>query len=131
MGSVPEDYTKVQFPYDTLCGGDTRARLLATDGNIVVGVLIYGSGEHEHFGQALAWNADGSFGSQGESYPKMDLPPPPARAQEMVAKIDVDMAAAQSRLSEFPDAPAEWRSRDENAIIALGKRREKILGVAA
>lgn len=129
--SFPEDYTKVAFPFDTLCGGDTRARLFATDGTIVIGCTVYGSAENERFSQALAWNADGSFGSNGESYPSMDLPPPPARAQEMVAKIDADLASAQARLSSYPDAPAEWRGRDESLIASLSRRRTVLLGEAA
>lgn len=131
MAEHPEDYTKLSFPYDTVCGGDTRARLFATDGNIVVGCLVYGGEGHEYFGQALTWNPDGTFGSQGGSYPTMDLPPPPARAAEMVVSIDSQLEAAQARLDKYPDAPTEWRERDERAIASLTTRRTKLLGLAA
>lgn len=128
---TPEDYTKVSFPFDTLCGGDTRARLLATDGHKVVGVLLYGEGEREYFGQALEWNPDGRFGSNGESYPTMDLPPPPARAASMAEEIDAKLAVIQQRLAANPDAPEEWRGRDEREVTMLTARRNKLLGVKA
>lgn len=128
---IPEDYTKVEFPYDTLCGGDTRARLFATDGNIVIGCIVYGEGEREYYGQALSWNPDGTFGSQGQSYPTMDLPPPPARAAEMVASLEAELQAAQERLAAYPDAPAEWLDRDKSTITRLTSRRSKLLGIAA
>lgn len=131
MADAPEDYTKVDFPFDTLCGGDTKARLFATDGNIVLGCTVYGDGEREHFGQALAWNPDGTFGSQGESYPTMDLPPPPARAAEMVASIDIELGATRTRLDQYPDAPVEWRARDEATIKRLEARRARLLGQPA
>ena len=128
---APEDYTKVTFPFDTRCGGDTRARLFATDGKVVLGCTIYGEGECEYFGQALEWNADGRFGSNGESYPSMDLPPPPARAAEMVEALDLELTAARTRLADYPDAPAEWRDRDEATITRLEQRRDRLLGLAA
>jgi hypothetical protein len=129
--TTPEDYTQVTFPYDTLLGGDTKARLLATDGRLVIGCTVYGEGERESFGQALSWNADGTFGQEGRSYPTMDLPPPPARAAEMVAVVDDELAAARDRLAKYPDAPAEWLDRDKSTIAQLEARRARLLGIAA
>jgi len=131
-----DDYTKASFPYETTFGDDhQKVRLYAAFGDRVVGVSYYTyerDGEvSESLGQVLDWSGQGKFGSSTDSYPQMDLAPPPAKVAERVADLQKIVAEIQARLDSNPDAPTEWRNLDERRVAGLGRVIARLTGSAA
>ena len=120
-----DDYTKATFPLELKWGGCGKVRLLAAFDDKVVGVS-YWTYENpdgtvtETLSQVLDWDGQGRFA--GGAHPSMDLPPPPALVAGRVAEMRDEIAAIQKRLDAYPDAPPEWRSKDEANIRHLERR---------
>lgn len=119
-----DDYTKATFPYEVKWDDDGGlVRLYAAFGDRVVGASYWvteRNGERvESLRQALDWNGQGKFGTPDVSYPSMDLPPPPAKVGEHIARIELEIAEAEARLAANPDAPEAWRSVDERTVSKL------------
>jgi hypothetical protein len=114
MADTVADYTQVEFPHETAFMDGGVVRLLATMSGKVIGISYYKYGDDEDLGQALVWNADGTFGDGSHS--TMDLIPPPAFADQKLSKLACEISEARARLDANPGAPAEWRAVDERRI---------------
>jgi hypothetical protein len=114
-----EDYSQVDFPYETKTVKGTRALLFACINNRIIGCTTRGQSA-----TAQDWSIDGVYMAEGPSI--LDLVPVPKvaarKAQELGAAID----EARARLEAHPDAPADWRAVDEQAIKEAGERLKSL-----
>lgn len=124
-------YADVTFPFETeFAAGDGKVRLYGVMQSQVFGVSYYpDTGHGEALGQPLNWDLQGKFGQAGQSYPTMDLMPPPGAAMAEYCKIQDQIAEAQTRLDDNLGAPAEWRAVDERRVAALRDKASKLEGV--
>lgn len=129
-----DDYTKATFPLELEWGGAGKVRLLAAFGDKVVGAS-YWSQENpdgtvtETLSQVLDWDGRGMF-AEG-AHPSMDLPPPPAIVGDRIAELRDKIASIRERLDAHPDAPTEWRSRDEEEVRFLERKIAELEGKVA
>jgi len=132
VSELLDDYTKATFPMELTWSGCGKVRLLAAFQNRVVGVS-YGTFERdgetvEYLSQVLDWDGQGKFGTGDNSYPDMDLPPPPAKQAECIAAWEEEIAQCEGRLKGMPDAPQEWRRIDESRIAHLRAKITELIG---
>lgn len=126
MTELLDNYCNATFPLDVDLGGTRHARLLATDGESVVGVTWYGDSFHMGSHCAYIWNGDGKWGSDPSAGHLMHLPPPPALVDAQCAKYEAEIAEYQARLDANPNAPEAWRKADEVVIGRLQRMIEQL-----
>ena len=114
-----DSYCNATFPLDIDLGDNRHARLLATDGQRVVGVIWYGAEFYIKDHGAYIWNGDGKWASDPTAGLIMHLPPPPGLVDAVCARYEAEIAEYQARLDANPDAPEAWRKSDEAVIAKL------------
>jgi len=125
MTDLLENYSHATFPMEVQWG-DSRVRLMAgfprhgKHGTVVGFSYNVDSEGNEYVSQHLDWDGLGRFAEGLHS--SMDLPPPPAIVDDSVQRLLAQMTIIKDRLSAFPDAPDEWRARDEQEIRAIERK---------
>lgn len=126
MKQLLDNYAHANFPMEVQWGGSGKVRLVAgfpkqgECGKVVGFSYHVDSDGNEFLSQAIDWDGLGKF-AKGR-HPGMDLVPPPALVDEEVQSLTSRIAEIRARLDANPDAPKEWRARDEHHIGELDRK---------